>query len=348
MKPLVYKRLILFLFFTLSGMVLISQSEENIVHNSDFESGGHPNAWSQMNLCDYWETLLEGTADYYENGHYEGNIAAGPNILCDGGGFMQAHSGDKFVGFGPCEGAYTELATTITACESFKISFWFSPRCYNLNDNINVYLLEEPINNFTFDDCNNPQGTIDAFHFQVPVNSDNTNNVIHTPGIWYYYESDLVELVGDQVATLTGMFIKGPETFSDPYIHGTFHSNDYVYVDDVQVIKYDVCNYECPFSSELSVTDADDVTYTNSTALPYQLGMKPNEYPLAYFRLNNAVEYKFYIFDPENQGVVYQDTKRICSEYYVPCWNGQSTGSNILDLQGNTYTCSLWRRSTFI
>ncbi len=331
-------------------------AQRNIIPNGSFEAGsGNPDGDNRLDLCNFWETLSNGTADYYSNNGFQGGVSRGPNAGCGfagddptlGNDPMFARTGTRYAGFGPCEGLYVPFEENLRLCSSYKVSFWYSPRCFDQDQEISVYLLTRDVNDPQngFGVCNNPTDPlIQEYRIPVPVNStvDNNGDVIHKPGEWIYFESEDINILDD--VGFSGLFIKGRFNVQTTDDNGLFGSPDYVYVDDVEMIVTDICDRGCASDNKLTITDFNNgrpSDYTRDSKVPYDIGVIANQRPLFGFRLNNAVSFRLQVFDRWG-GLVYVDDRDICSEWYFPCWNGHSTGATNLTLNPSTSSQNLY------
>ena len=130
---------------------------------------------------------------------------------------MVAKTGDKYVGFGHCEGLQVNLTKTIKKNDIVKILFWWSPR-HERNTEINYFLSKNKADaNTALNDCSNPNISSE-FMGKVIVNAGGANPT-HIPGKWYYYESESFKITDEEY---NWFVIKGEN------IAGTFNSVGYM------------------------------------------------------------------------------------------------------------------------
>ncbi len=229
--------IVLFLPFVVNG--------QNLVPNSSFEMGfpGYPNNISQLPLAIPWKNF--GSSDWYSNagslflgyyditgatsGAYDTNPLAPPPLP-----IQTPHTGNKFIGFGPCEGAQVKLTSKIEKDEYVTVSFWWSPRTKN-DTEINIYLLEDaaPIN--ALSNCYSPNISYE-FTSKVVVNSSGSD-AVHIPGEWYFYTSETFLLKKD--IEYEWIAIKGSN------VPGSWPDPQYIYVDDITVTSTPECSHIC-------------------------------------------------------------------------------------------------------
>ena len=229
---------------------ILCYSQNNLIPNSSFEISeiiGFPTGISQLELLNDWENfnssdwISESELDsHYHEDFFHGEFGD-PFIL---GETMQAHKGNFFIGFGPCEGAQVKLNKSIKASEVVKISFWWSSR-FNEDTEINVYLLEEMSNGIN--NCLMPNITF-QLNEKAKVNSGGAD-AEHKAGQWYYYESKAFNIEGDKDLEYNWFAIKGKNK------DGTLTSREYVFIDDVKVTAEPLCDYKCPNKGQIEIYD---------------------------------------------------------------------------------------------
>lgn len=285
---------------------------QNIAPNPSFEDldAAHPNspsALSQLQHLTDWKNFESSDLISQESGKY--NSLYLPNYAV-----MQAHTGTKFIGFGPCEGAQAKLTETVPAMNWVTVSLWFSPNDFE-DTEINVYLLEEKAPDGALVDCYNPDIGYEV-NFKIPVRADNTFlNAEHVPGSWYHYVS-APQLVADK--EYKWIALKGEN------IPGDVNSDKYVYVDDISVEKFEYCDHICAGSG---ITDP--IVFTN--IIPN--AMYGNSYLNFFTTVQNATEVEMTVWDTWGGESYYWhsfDLNGLADPGYSDfaiVWNGNSTAT---------------------
>ncbi len=259
---------------------MMANSQTNLVPNSSFEtrspsaSSNKPNADDQLEKCKYWKNFK--SSDWYSDkpGFFNGRFdASGITNGLSGPGFLLAHTGNHYIGFGPCEGAQVELTSKVAKYSFVVVSFWWSPRTKE-DTKINVYLLKKKASNNALHDCNNPDIDFEV-HFEIDVNSTG-QDAEHIPGQWYYYTSEQFLTIEDEYEWFA---IKG-----DNHI-GNLHHREYIYVDDVSVNALPLCYHIC-------IPQLSSITY--STIPNAMIGNTNKTFRVL---IENAMGIEFIMFD---------------------------------------------------
>lgn len=317
----------------LIAFVNSSFCQTNLVPNSSFEEGRYsfskPTSFSQLQRLKYWKNFE--TSDWYsENpellrGSYsETGVSNG--YQGNNNQYINAHTGDKFIGFGPCEGAQIKLINC-PEDEFIIISFWFSPRTKE-DTEINLYLLKSKASNSALDDCENPEIEY-HFHDVIKVNSSGANSE-HLPGNWYLYQSKPFYVnTGD--VEYDWLAIKGENTNE---AESTLGSRKYVYVDDISVSTTSKCNHDC-------VDTQEEVSF-------YQIEGQPNILTTSIqgkwdMIIYNATEVNLTITSEQNQEFFYHNAydpnglKTEGANHYFIRWNGTNLNGNLVQQDAYTF-----------
>lgn len=202
--------------FFATGVICQTMNAPNLVPNPGFEHGDNnkPIALGQLEHSDNWKDV--NSPDWFRetNGHLYSDYA-------------DPHTGTAFVGFSKSEGIQIKLNASISEHSMMTISFWFTPESTN-NVELNIFLNDDCYN----DNNDNPDLNMETeFHTTVPVISDGVNP-LHTPGVWYHYQSEPFLIVSDA----------NPEWL---LICGNPPGDSYVYLDDIEVTKFTTCAHTC-------------------------------------------------------------------------------------------------------
>lgn len=233
------------LFFVLIANISTTAYSQNLVPNSSFEqyeyessSSYLPSADGQIEETKYWKKF--NTSDWYgdNSGYFKGYFDPTSSSYSGGanGNIMPAHTGNRFIGFGSCEGAQVQLTDNIDEMHWVNISFWFSPRG-RCNTQLNAYLLKQQADSNALANCTVPaMGS--SIHFEM--NIDATYSGDYTPGRWYYVQFEPKLVTNDEYEWLA---IKGEN------ISGALGSYNYVYIDDISITQMDFCDNICAKSN---------------------------------------------------------------------------------------------------
>jgi len=274
---------------------------QNIVPNYSFEvmESGHsnkPNDAGQLEFVENWENF--STSDVY-----------GPNFNPFYGAnnqLVEAKSGDKILGFGPCEGAQVELTQSIPQLTWVTVSFWYMPK-NSMDTKINVYLTSDQVDeSIALSDCYNPAIDYEVNYVAEVFGSDN-----NPPGKWHYFSKTiLVEKSG-----YSWLAIKGDN------IPGQLGHPNYVFVDDVQVDIFDFCSHLCVSKEKPKfnyITPDDEVTIGNSPNNFLALIEGANKVEMLIWNQYGTLSFKYNSYDPNGlSDPGFND--------YAIVWNGHST-----------------------
>lgn len=315
MKEYIKIAITIYLFFCIT----LIQSQ-NIVPNSSFENGSvsYPSGHSQVPYLYYWENFE--TSDWYSSSpnHY-GGVYDIPGTQGQFIAEMVAKTGDKYVGFGHCEGLQVNLTKTIKKNDIVKISFWWSPR-HERNTEINYFLSKNKADaNTALNDCSNPNISSE-FMGKVIVNAGGANP-IHIPGKWYYYESESFKITDEEY---NWFVIKGEN------IAGTFNSVGYIYLDDVSVFSVAECAHLCTPKEPVNfyqIQGSPNVLATamigNSAANWFMLIENASNVEFTVFNRWGLEVYNYKAYDPNGlKDIGYND--------YAFEWNGHDNNGNAL------------------
>lgn len=313
---------------------------QNIVPNGDFEIGKKPTAHKQLGNAIGWKAY--NTSDLYQetpgcNDCYRGAYAPNvnscperlpPNKIYDDN--IEAQSGKRFAGFGPCE-ALTAKLTEQTSCGVYRLSFWYSPRCYNQNIQIQAFILDQDPPG-SLSNCSDPGYGVEPFA-NIDFSSDSIL-ATHVPGNWYFYESDIIGVEnGLEWFSMKGKNLLGAP--GDPsFIPGDLHHPAYVYIDNIKLTRVDDCERKCE-----EIQDPEII----GTASNGQMAnvVVPNHW-LWTTIINGGTEYRFQIYDRWG-GLVYEEegcTPNGWDNHWI-CWNGQRKGHPVLDLSAGVFAYAL-------
>lgn len=270
-------------------------AQTNLVPNHSFELlendniGVSPTSGGQIDHLLNWEQFKTSdlissdpnfwTVDWKNAQNYDG--------MSPGNAQMLAHTGDKFIGMGSCEGAQAKLLDQVEEMEWVTVSFWYSPRG-KTDTEINAYITVNQSPNSALDDCLNPNIAPGA-HFNVEINA-NGPDAIHSPGQWYFYQSQPQLVTGNNV--YEWFLIKGRD------VGGMFESHEYFFIDDVSVEKFDFCSHFClPHGDVVLVHPTDGI----------QNSMIGNSIDQNFFAtFQNAEEVRFRVFTPDEGCLIYE------------------------------------------
>jgi hypothetical protein len=315
-----------YLIFTTAILFNLTTKSQNLVPNSSFEIGSpsYPFAISQLQSAYPWKNFsssdwLSSTLGHFRGGYDPTGLttATNPNTITH---YITAHTGDKYIGFGPCEGAQVKLSSKTKVNDIVQVSFWWSPRTTE-DTKINIYLLKDKAQDDALDDCFNPNIEYE-FSANVSVNSSGSN-ATHIPGEWYYYQSELILVEDDEYEWLA---IKGEN------VGGQFSSRKYTYIDDVHVSSVSVCSHIC--------TPKDDVSFMQITGSPNQLAtaMQGNSGSNWFMLVENASDIEFEVFDRWGGSIYYYNAydpsglKDPGYPNYAFEWNGNFNDGSIIPL----------------
>lgn len=268
------------LYVIIATLIFNSSQAQNLIPNSSFENNDllHPGApdadsqiedlqdWKNFNTSDWLSDQSGKFHGYYDPTSYTYDGSANSNML-------HAHSGNKFIGFGPCEGAQVKLNHKTEKMHWVTVSFWFSPRG-NCDTKINIYLLKDKAASNALNDCTSPAISYEV-HFEVDVKAQPGESYI--PGNWYFYQSE-PQLATDE--EYEWFAIKGENT------GGAFPNKNYMYVDDVSLTQMDFCDHICTNSG-----GGVEVT------CPPETGMVGNSGINFFATFKNANQLTFRVFD---------------------------------------------------
>lgn len=257
---------------------------QNLIPNHSFEDNdiSHPNSpdgpeqiehmqkWKNFKTSDWYSDQIGRYIGFYDptNSTYGG----APNA-----NKMYAHTGNRFIGLGSCEGAQVKLTDKTEKMHWITVSFWFSPRG-NCNTKINAYLLKNQAGTNALDNCWSPNISYEV-HYQMDVKAMPGPDQKYIPGNWYFYQSEPQLATEEQYEWFV---IKGDN------VAGAFTDNNYIYVDDVSLTQIDFCDHICTNSG-------GDVQYT----LPYRIstGMIGNSGLNFFATFKNANKLEFRVFN---------------------------------------------------
>lgn len=283
---------------------------QNLVPNASFEelkssAQNSPTAPDQLEDLKEWKRFETSDLVSSDPTKYNKNYAPLNDI-------MNAHTGSKFLGFGPCEGGQVKLTSPIQEMQWVTVSFWFSPQKF-VNSEINVYLLEDQAPNDALDDCFNPNIEYEV-NFKLDVNGSNAFGAPeHVPGTWYKYTSEPQLVANTEYKWLA---IKGEN------IAGDGSSSRYVFVDDIEVRKYGFCDHICSTSGT-----TDDIEFTN--VIPD--GMVGNTGVNFFTTIKNANHVEFYVWNLFGELAYYWNSFDLNGlvdpgfSDFALIWNGNST-----------------------
>ncbi len=303
-KKSVYHSLVVLLFFIPASFLC----QNNIVPNQSFEEmeSGHsnkPDGAGQVEFLKYWKNFE--TSDVY-----------GPNYIPFYGASipLSAKSGDKVLGFGPCEGAQVEFTQTIPEKSWVTVSFWYMPQ-NALNTEINVYLIADEVDgDFALDDCFNPE-----IEYETKYVAEVLGASENPPGEWHYF-SETILVEGSE---FNGLAVKGEN------IVGVLGDPNYVFIDDVSVEIFDFCSHLCTSGGQPKFNYIPDDLYGvvgNSGSNFLALVEGANEVEMIIWNRFGEEAFVFNSYDPNGlSDPGYND--------FAIVWNGYST------LTGNDFIC---------
>lgn len=251
------KKLLLFILLFIPTLI----KSQNVIPNYSFEDlrNNHddkPTLQNHLQYLNEWENL--NTSDLFstESGKFVGrfdpvNSISGPNCYTIGPYTMPANHQNKYIGFGPCEGAKVKFANgnKLEKGQWAKIKLHYAFRGNNTTTNLLLALS----NSFNSGDV-----------YNTPNNSNQTNNndcadlglpgykIIKSyelttasdkvPGVWYELET---YILNENNESMDNFYILGNNVTSN--IYG--QSSNYIYIDNVSLEILDFCQHPCAYSN---------------------------------------------------------------------------------------------------
>jgi hypothetical protein len=221
------------------------------------ESGDNekPRTSNQLEFLNEWENL--NTSDLFSTepdkfvGRFDPvNSISGPNCYTLGPYTMPANHQNKYIGFGPCEGAKVKFmnGNKLEKNQWAKVKLKYAFRGLNTTTNLkiaisstlnsgNVYDANNNSNQNNNNDCASLAlpGTFEMKNYSLTTASD------QVPGVWYELET---YILNTQNASLDCLYLLGDNTTSNIYGFST----NYIFIDNVSLEILDFCQHPCAWN----------------------------------------------------------------------------------------------------
>jgi hypothetical protein len=214
-----------------------------------------PTATGEANFLRYWENL--NSADLFSteanklSGRYDPLVSiSGPNFATMGAYNLNAHSGSKYIGIGPCEGVRVQFDgnSKVKKNQWAKIKLHYAFRGKNTDTYLNIVLNDEFGHDGVYD--NLPDGTtepnsscsnLDLPGYELIKNIHLTTLSDQVPGVWYELETYILNTNNE---SMDNLFILGNNATFNLYGEGS----NYIFIDDVSLEILDFCQHPCAWN----------------------------------------------------------------------------------------------------
>ena len=242
-------------------VISFSYCQNNVIPNYSFEEMENgeeekPTVKSEAQYLRHWERL--NTADLYSTetnklvGRYDPIASiSGPNFESIGPYTLNAHSGSKYIGIGPCEGVRVQFDgnAKVKNHQWAKVKLHYAFRGTNTDTYINIVLNDEFSNNGVYDNLpdattepNSSCSNLDLPGYEIikPIHLTTLSDQV--PGVWYELETYILNTNNE---SMDNLFILGNNATFNLYGEGS----NYIFIDDVSLEILDFCDHPCAWSN---------------------------------------------------------------------------------------------------